>query len=855
MDKADNTKAGRISRRSFINTAACTSFFISISRNSVFSSDVLLQDWPSEAGKLRFYMIGHAHIDPVWLWPWSEGLAVVHSTFRSALDRLNETPGAAFISSSAQFYEWVSENDPGMINEIRKRIEEGRWNIVGGWWVEPDVNIPCGESLVRQGLYGQKTFQKLFERKATVAFNPDSFGHTATLPQIIKKQGMENYIFMRPAPHEKNLPSDLFWWEGPDGSKVLTYRIQVSYNDEGSVKARIENIISKSASQPMKSFMAFYGVGDHGGGATKENISSILDLQKDKKAPEIFFSTPEKYFAEMRDQKDLKIPVVKDDLQHHAPGCYTAESAIKKGNRTAESALIVAEKIAATGTVAWDFEYPSDELTEAWKRVLFLQFHDSLAGSSLFDHSETARNGFGHALDVAEQTTYKSLQKLEWQIPATDPASQYILVFNPHAWQVSACIEYDLSWNLKAAGSVVTDESGKILNHQWVHASTETGDRKKLLVQALLPPMGYKQIKVSEGSISVKQNNLNFSENSIENEYFRLSFETGGNVMIFDKRENTDIFTQISGGFQALIIDDPSDTWSHDIKSFNKVIGKFSDSAVSLLEKGPLRVKMRSVSKYNESVLTIDWSLCSGVKNIEAKVQLDWHEHLRMLKFSFPADIESPSAIYETAYGTIERQVNGDEDPGQRWVDISGKRKGKVQGLAVINDAKYGYSVHGNDLRISVARSAVYAHHNPRVLDMADSHLWMDQGIQTFRMLVVPHSGKWNEINIPRIAEEFIAPAPAIYQGIHEGVLAASGSFLSVSADNVIVSAVKKSESGNNIVVRCVETLGKDSTAILDLKFAGATYECRFSPYEIKTLLVDRKTRKVSELNLLEEIV
>ena len=855
MENHHNNNGKMISRRRFISTAAGSSFFIAFSGNSIFSADILPQKWPNGAEKFRFHMIGHAHIDPVWLWPWSEGIAVVHSTFRSALDRLNETPDAAFISSSAQFYEWVSENDQGMIREIRTRIEEGRWNIVGGWWVEPDVNIPCGESLVRQGLYGQRTFQKLFGRKAVVAFNPDSFGHTSTLPQIIKKQGMENYIFMRPAPHEKNLPSDLFWWEGPDGSKVLTYRIQISYNDEGSVRSRIENMLSKSASQPMKSFMAFYGVGDHGGGATKENIASILELKTGKKAPQIFFSTPERYFEEVRSQKDLIIPVVKDDLQHHAPGCYTAESSIKKGNRTSESALISAEKLAAIGSVAWDFEYPMEELTEAWKRILFLQFHDSLAGSSLYDHSETARNGFGHALDVAEQTTYKSLQKLEWQIPATDPASQFIVAFNPHSWQVTANLEYDLSWNVQSVKSVVTDGTGRNLNHQWVSGSSETGNRNKLLVQTELPSMGYRQIRISSGPGSDARNNLGYTQDSIENEYFRLSFSNDGSVRIFDKSEKTEIFSKDSEGFQALIIDDPSDTWSHDIKSFSKVIGKFSDTVLTILEKGPLRVKMRSVSKYNASVLTIDWCLYSGIKTIEAKVTLDWHEHLKMLKFSFPADVDSPSAVYETACGTIERAVNGDEDPGQRWVDIEGTRNEKVKGLAVINDAKYGYSVHGSDLRISVARSAVYAHHNPRVLDMNAEHLWMDQGIQNFRMLIVPHSGKWNDINLPRIAEEFSAPAPVISQGIHGGKLPASGSFLSTSSENIVISAMKKSESGDSIILRCVETLGKGGPAKLDLNFADTSCECHFSPYEIKTFCIDRNTGKVSELNLLEEVV
>ncbi len=353
-----------ISRRRFINNAVAGTAVIGMRPlNGLFASEY--QDrarWPLNASGFRFHVIGQAHIDPVWLWPWSEGISVVHSTFRSALDRMKETPDFTFTASSAQFYQWIAENDPQMLEEIRIRVEEGRWNIVGGWWVEPDVNIPSGEALVRQGLYGQLTFQKLLGHRATVAFNPDSFGHANTLPQIFKKQGMENYVFMRPMPGEKNIPADLFWWESPDGTRVLAYRIPISYNDSRSVRGRIEQVLVQLKDQPFKAFMSYFGAGDHGGGATKENIASIREIQAEKGAPVLLFSTPDRYFREMRDDRSLNLPTVKDDLQHHAVGCYTAESEIKKGNRASESALVTAEKIAAIGSSVWGFKYPGPEL-------------------------------------------------------------------------------------------------------------------------------------------------------------------------------------------------------------------------------------------------------------------------------------------------------------------------------------------------------------------------------------------------------------------------------------------------------------------------------------------------------------
>jgi alpha-mannosidase len=313
------------------------------------------------------------------------------------------------------------------------------------------------------------------------------------------------------------------------------------------------------------------------------------------------------------------------------------------------------------------------------------------------------------------------------------------------------------------------------------------------------------------------------------------------------------LFSGGETGCRAVVIDDPSDTWSHDIRTFSNEIGSFGNAVIKVLENGPLRATIRITSTYQASTLTIDWSLSSGSRNLEAKVTLDWHEHLKMLKFSFPVEIESPVATYETAYGHIVRAANGNEGPGQRWIDLTGKKNGATYGLTIINDAKYGYNVPGNDLRISVARSAVYAHHNPKILDMKAEHLWMDQGIQTFRMLLLPHQDTWQNSNIVRVAEEFIAPPVAIYQGIHGGTLPKSDSLLSLDANNVVVPSIKQSESGEDIIVRCLETFGLQTTATLDLKFAGLRWTGLFRPYEIKTLRINKSKGTVKEVNLLEE--
>lgn len=808
--------------------------------------------WAKNAPAFKFHMVGHAHIDPVWLWPWREGISVVHSTFRSALDRMNENPEFIFTCSQMQFYAWVAENDPEMLKEIRKRVTEGRWIVVGGWWVEPDINMPSGEALARQGLYGQLLLDKLVGKRATVGFNPDSFGHTQSLPQILKLQGMDKYVFMRPGPHEKEIPSDLFWWEGPDGSRVLTYRIQESYNDSRSVENRLKKIMEKGDKQPMKTFMAYYGVGDHGGGPTKENLRSIDEIMKQKGAPKLAYSSPVSYFAEVESDKSIKIPIIKDDLQHHAVGCYTSEIYTKKGNRLSEAALVCSEKVLTIGSKAWNVNYPKEKLTDAWKKVLFLQFHDSAAGSSLAEHTTDLKEGYGYAMDIARENMYMGLQKLEWQIASEDPESEYLVIFNPHGWEVKQPLEYDLGWNRMADSIRVDDENGNPMPYQWTIGQSVTGGRKTLIAEITVPPMGYRQIRIHKGESPALPRPAKAEGNTMENEFYKITFSADGTMGILDKETGKEVFAGGTAGCKGVIIEDMSDTWGHAVRHYDKMVGAFGNGICKVLENGPLRACTRVISKYGKSTLSIDWRLYAGNRNIEAKVTLDWHEKHKMLKFSFPIDVENPTPTYETAYGFITRKATGEEDPGQRWIDVSGKRGGSEYGFTLFNDAKYGYDVKDNDMRVSIVRGTPFAWHDPTKLDPNAEYPWMDQGLQTMTMWLKPHKGGWKEANVIRTAEQFIMPLIPIYQGIHRGTMPKSGSFLSVDNPAVVVTSLKHSEIGDDIIVRVVEMLGSEAKATVNLAFLNKKWTGTFRGCEIKTLRIS-SSGNIKEVNLLEE--
>jgi alpha-mannosidase len=832
--------------------------------------------WPPDASQHKLYMIGNAHIDIPWLWPWPEAMAVGLSTFRAALDRMNEYPDFKFTASSAILYEWVASADSNMIAEIRKRVAEGRWDVVGGWWIEPDVNVPNGESLMRQGLYSQRLFQQLLGRMARVGYNPDSFGHPGTLPQILKLQGMHAYVFMRPGAHEKELPADVFWWQGADGTRVLTYRIPSSYGITRDVQTRMLDFVTK-LQEPTKNLMLFYGAGDHGGGPAKETINLILDAQKQPGAPKIIFSTPDRYFddllrmdvgasgarprAERRSAlQDSEFPVVEDDLQHHSVGCYTAVSAIKKDNRTAEAALMTGEKMAELANVLMGFPYPKSDFSAAWKKVLLMQFHDSMAGTALPEQYIVSHNAYGFAKEVADQTIYRAAAKIAWQIPTTDPASEYVVVFNPHAWAAKLNVQYDLSWgNDNAEGTQRTsrleDEKGNAIPHQWTAGQTVAGNRKGLVFQAPVPAFGYRQFRVRRlEPFAAPESTVHAIEKGLENEHLRVTFADDGTISLYDKDAGAEVFRGGAGGARAVVIDDPSDTWSHDVRAYTKEIGAFGSASFRVLENGPVRATLRVRTGYGASFMRTDWLLYAGARTLEARVSLDWHEHQKILKFSFPVDVENPAPTYEIAYGFKVRKANGDEDPGQRWIDLSGERNGKQYGLTVLNDAKYGYSVQASDLRVSIVRGAAYAQHQPRKIDPNGEYIWQDQGIQTFRMVLAPHAGTWQDAGVVRMAEELTAPVPVLYQGIHKGTRPQAASFLSVDVPDVVVSDVKQAEDGNDLIIRCYETAGRATKASLDLELVHRQWTGEFHPLEIKTLRVPLAAAgKIREVNALEQ--
>jgi alpha-mannosidase len=801
----------------------------------------------------KLHMIGNAHIDPVWLWQWQEGFHEVKASFRSALDRMREYDDFIFASSSAAFYEWVEQSDPEMFAEIRQRVQEGRWGIVGGWWLQPDCNIPAGESFVRQALYGQRYFQQKFGRTARVGYNVDSFGHAGSLPQILRQSGLDYYVFMRPHPHEKGLPARLFWWESDDGSRVLTFRILHEYCTTGQDLEKHIRHCAGELNEPFAELMCFYGVGNHGGGPTRANIESILRLQQEPELPELIFSTPDRFFDCIEAQR-LPLPVVHDELQQHATGCYAAHSGVKQWNRLAENRLLLAEKWSAVAAWETGQPYPAG-FAQAWKNVLFNQFHDILAGTSLEAAYDDARNLYGEALAIADRSLNYAVQSLAWQIHIPfEESVKPIVVFNPHSWPAKVNVELEIGGLAQGGGLV--DEAGQPVPMQRVQSWATSGGRYRISFVADLPPLGYRTYRVLPQAEPPDVQPLEASDTMMSNGRYRLSFdpESGAVTELVNLEHGFNLL--LDAAAKPVVMADRSDTWSHNVYCFNEVAGTMQARRVRLVAHGPVKAVIRVESVYNESRLIQDFTMYRELDPIDVGVTVDWREAHTALKLQFPLRLNLARVTYEVPYGRLERRVNGEEQPGQSWVDVSGVEPDgrRPAGLSLLNDGKYSFDVLNKVLSLTVLRSPIYAHHIPFVPEPDVDYTYIDHGRQQFTYSLLPHEAGWETAGTAQRAAELNQPPVSLISTYRpDGQRPQTDSFLRVEPENVLVTALKLAEDNDDLILRAFESNKTATAATIHLPHWNRRIETHFAPTEIKTFRIPRDEKvPVLEVNLLE---
>lgn len=800
----------------------------------------------------KVHLIGNAHLDPAWLWHWQEGYSEVLATFRSALDRIKEYNEFIFTCAGAVYYKWVEETDPAMFEEIRAAVKGGKWVIVGGWWIQPDCNAPSGEAFARHALYSQRYFKEKFGVTAEVGYNVDSFGHNGMLPQILKKSGMSAYVYMRPMDNEKEYPFEqrTFMWRGADGSELPAFRIPQSYAanlfDDLEKKVKSHEELSELTEQPI---MCFYGVGNHGGGPTIQNIELLDDLKKHNE--NYTYSSPNGFFV---DVERNALPVLSGDLQHHASGCYTAVMEIKELNRKSEALLCSAEKFNSLAVLNG---FGKTESTAAvWQEVMFDQFHDILGGCCIRAALQDAVRSFGGAHNAASQMLNRAVQALAWNIDTSkgldcnwnrrgyrtveqNDLGVPFIVFNPNSWAVSQAVDTSSEY------ASVTDDDGNAVAGQIIRSTVtnEATDKRCLRFVAEVPAFGWRVYWVY-GSKRHKyelKNTVKVSENEIENNWLKIRLENGRLAGIFDKISGREL---LRGVVSATVIDEEHcDTWAHGVMSFDRIIGEFSDWKADIVESGDVCATVRLKGCYNSSYIEIFCTLYSQLEGLRLSFKVDWREQHKMLKLAFPTVLENGVDTCGIPYGFITRTANGKEQPMQNFVCV---REGDA-GLGISTDTRAAYDLKNGVLRITALRSPIFADHFGERDDRCE---FTEQGEHFFELTVRPVGADITALY--RAALEYNEPLVTVSGTYHKGALPTEKGMISVSEQNITVTVLKKAEdnSGDHIL-RCHETAGKSTEAYIELPMLGATIRASFMPQEIKTFRINGKA--IYETDMLED--
>jgi alpha-mannosidase len=802
---------------------------------SLTRAEALLAPLKPALQRTSLEMTGNSHIDAAWLWPWTETVEVVRRTFGTALQLMEEYPQYTYTQSAAAYSEWMEEKYPALHEQIVNRVKQGRWEMVGGMWVEPDLNMPDGESLVRQLLIGKRYFKEKFGTDVRIGWNPDSFGYNWQLPQIYKRSGIDYFVTQKMAWNDTNqLPMKIFWWQSPDGSRVLTY-FPHDYGNEIEPLSMARDIATTQALNPgVPEMMHLFGVGDHGGGPTRAMLDQgVRWSEPDVIYPKAHFGLAQAFFSNIENKADTEhaplwnykvlasgkaqlpappagefsLPVWNDELyfEYHR-GVFTTQAQHKRSMRESEEQVLNAEKLSSLAWLAGD-GYPGAELTKAWKKVLFNQFHDLAAGSGVGDIYRDAQQDYEYVRLETGQVSSEALHTIESMVDTrAHGATVPVLVMNPLAWQRTDLVSVDLEMPESSKVPLsVTNSEGEPQVFQ-VLSTDPARNTYKLLVEArTVPSLGYRVLYVTRGGSSAPTD-LQVHGLTLENASLRVGVDpkTGCIASIYDKRSNFESIAPNGCGNELIAFKDTPknyDAWNID-SDFEQQSTKLDMAdSVEVVERGPLRATVRVMRHWQNSKFVQDISVYAGLDRVDVHNDFDWHENHILLKAAFPLAASSSQATYEIPYGTIERPTTRNnrfeqakfEVPALRWADLGDG----VRGFSLINESKYGYDGKENVLRLSLLRSPTWP--DPDA----------DRGHHSFSYSLYPHSGDWKQALTVRRGYEFNYKLMAVQVQAHSGTLAPSHSFVMAKENHVVLTAVKKAEDADGLILRFYEWAGK----------------------------------------------
>jgi alpha-mannosidase len=802
-------------------------------------------------GSGLMYLVGHSHLDVVFMWPYREFIRKVGRTHATMLRLMEQYPEFKFSQSQAKIYADMKQYFPELFRQVRQRVKEGRWEPLGAFWVEPDCNLISGESLVRQIVHGQRFFRENFGRVSRTCWQPDVFGLSWVFPQVLARSGVKYFISNKFVPWSDTNPWTMnnFWWEGLDGSRVLA--VVPPGHFIGTVDADVIDKQWRNFNDKEKIGKTFhiFGWGDGGGGVDPEMLESARRYRDMPGLVRMRYSSVEEGIDAIAEKvAQTELPVLRDEIYLEAHrGTYTHRGLLKKLNRRSELLYREAELLA---TMAWarTGRYPAANLDEGWKILLENQFHDALPGTHIPKVYPELLENYRRAKEIGCSVRDDAMDKVAGR-SGGKPDS--LLLFNSMLFPRGGCASVP---EASVKGMHVADYQGRPLLQQTV--TDLEGGKRRLFTAPETPPVGFKVLRLARGRRpGPRDGSLRVTPNSLENSLVKAVFSRDGElVSLFDKEQKREMLPRGRRGNMFQMYEDTPgryDAWDIVETYMDHPIDISGNASIAVDETGPMRVSLRLEKRIGKSNLAQRISLTSGSRDLQFETEIRWVERQRLLKVAFPVAVNANFATFDIAYGNMTRPTfaNNSRDrarfelPAHQWMDISQTDCG----LSVLNDCKYGCDVRENTLRLTLLKGSIYP--DPKA-DMETHH---------FTYAIRPHVGDWRQAGTIEAAMSLnhpvtVKPVAAGTLKVGDGL-----SLMSCTAPNMTLEAVKRSEDGRHAIVRMVDRHNVSTSAELvmdrpvrrawscnlmeekerELNVRGNRIRFTARPYEIVTLRVD----------------
>lgn len=826
----------------------------------------------AKAKEMCLHLISNAHLDPIWQWEWEEGCAASVSTFRCAARFCREFGGYVFCHNESLIYRWVEEYEPTLFHEIQDLVRLGRWHIMGGWHVQPDCNMPSGEGFVRNITDGRRYFREKFGVEPTTAINFDPFGHTRGLVQILAKSGYDSYLFCRPDPDHCPLPAETFEWVGYDGSRVMGQRSASGYGTALGHAVDKVRAVAGGISEAAPLGFCLWGVGDHGGGPSREDIRAIDAFIEEAGAQgiRVIHSTPEAYFADVKaavKAGQMTLPRVRGDLNSWAPGCYTSQIQIKQTYRQAENQLFSTEKMVTHAVSLGKMNYPKAELSQAVYDLLTVQFHDVLPGSSIQPAEAMAIRTLNHGLELLSRVRVRAFFALAEGQPEVTEGEIPVLAYNPHPWPV----EEDLVCEFMLADQNWSDsftlpvayKNGKLLPSQCEkeYSNIPLDWRKRVVFRATLAPMSMNRFdcklirldkKPMPDAVALAGDDPEVLRFTVPGGTLEISRKTG-----LIRKWTVDGADYLADGACALdVMADVDDAWGMTRTAWQDKVGQFtllSDEegsrfsdldqvipAVRLLEDGPVRTVVEAVFSYEDSRAVVRYLISKAAPRLDLEVRVVNATKRKMIKLRLPQALPDPTPSLEVAFGEEPMRPEGFECVGQKYLTVTSPNGRR---LTVLNRGTYGYSFDHGSLYLTLLHSPGYCAHplGDRKVMPTDRHSeHMEQGERTYSFRLL--AGQASDRTAAREALSF-NEAPMVLNFFPSGQGAQSPApaempFLTVSPSPVTMTALKRTEDGRDVLLRLFNPSAEAVSCTVSCPTLGLSAPLSFTAYEVKTFRI-----------------